>query len=119
MTAAVQTPGRREKQRPHWASKSAVRQALEYIAGYYRVPIRIGAPVAYEGRPGKVVWAVDQYVVVRLADESGRPGRYHPRDLIWLEENGPATNVPHFGHRAVPALLLWSEEDGGGQWSGC
>jgi hypothetical protein len=97
---------------------AVVKEALARIAVIYRVPAYLGAPVEFEGTPGRVVGGdpVSERVLVRLAGEP-RPDLFHPRwHLIWLEENGPATAVPRFPVRTAPALLTWV--DGEGQWSG-
>lgn len=96
---------------------AAAREALARIAVTYRVPAYLGAPVEFEGTPGTVVGAdpVSERVMVHLAGEQ-QADLFHPRwHLIWLEENGPATNVPAFPLKPAP-LYAWTL--GEGQWSG-
>lgn len=84
--------------------------SLDYIAGYYGVPARVGAPVEFEGRPGVVTGYSGPSVTVRLDGEKDvRP--YHPRwHMIWLAENGPATDVPAVGMLPPPASCMFAGE---------
>lgn len=101
------------------SSNRAALETLARIAVIYRVPARLGAPVTFEGTPGRVVGAdpMAERVWVHLDGEE-HPDLFHPRwRLIWLEENGPATGIPRAGRlKPAPALLTWF--DGEGQWSG-
>jgi hypothetical protein len=94
----------------------AQREALHRIAVQYQVPARLGAPVVFDGVPGQVVGSVESRVVVKL-DGRQRSELFHPRwRMVWLEETGPATAVPTFPIRALPACWTWDGDEG--QWSG-
>lgn len=98
------------------AQVRAQREALHRIAVAYQVPARLGAPVEFEGIPGQVVGSVESRVLVKLGDRQ-RAELFHPRwRMIWLEETGPATAVPTFPVRVLPACWTWDGDEG--QWSG-
>lgn len=89
---------------------------LSYVAERYKVPARVGAPVLFEGKPGRVVGASGPHVLIRL-DGERLAIPYHPRwHLIWLEENGPATDVP--APPVLPAPTWPAFVLGEPQWSG-
>jgi hypothetical protein len=91
-----------------------VRTDLAAIAVNYQVPAYLGAPVMFEGRPGKVVGADQGWLIVKLDGERD-PDLYHPRwHMQWPEDNGRATACGPV--KPAPALLLWGA--GEAQWSG-
>lgn len=102
--------------------RPAVRAAarFDYIRAHYRVPAGLGARVEFEGRPGRVCGTDGLRVLIRLDGET-QARLYHPTwNMIWLEENCPATRVPVV---ALAPAYPWQtpatlDELVGPQWSG-
>lgn len=94
--------------------------SMEYIRRNYRVPVRLGAPVRFEGKNGRVCSVNGPYVRIRLDGET-KARLYHPTwHITWLEENGPATRVPLIRpapapNWQIPATIAELVEP---QWSG-
>ncbi len=54
--------------------------SFTYIKDYYGVPAKRGARVEADGKAGRIISAVGQYLYIRLDHDGKRHGPYHP---VW------------------------------------
>lgn len=82
--------------------------SLEYIREVYQVPAKKGGRVSAYGKPGTIIGARNQYLLIRL-DEEKHSNPYHPtHEIEYLVQAAVSPDVagnpfidPNKGHGAV------------------